>query len=61
MFEPEPEPGDRWRWIVFGVVGVALVGVLRWRAFGPVVLLVEGAIGVVLLVLVVAALLRLLR
>lgn len=61
LFDPELEPGDRWKWGLLAVVVFAVGGVLSTRALRPFVYLVEGAIGLVLLVLVVAALLRLLR
>ena len=61
MFDPELEPGDRWRWIVFFGVLFALGGVARTRALIPYVYLLEGAIALVVLTLVIAGLLRLLR
>lgn len=58
---PEPEPGDGWRWAVVGVIGFAVLGVLRMRTVRPFVFLAEGCVGVVLLIAVVAGLIRLLR
>jgi hypothetical protein len=60
-FEPEPEPGDRWRWAVVYAVMFVVSAALSMRAVRPAVFLAEAAVGLVLLVIVVAGLARLLR
>ena len=61
MFKPEPEPGDRWRWALVVVACGVVLTVLHSRAVRPVTYLVIAAVGTALLVLAIAALIRLLR
>jgi len=60
-FDPELEPGDRWKWGLLTAAVFAISGLLGTRALRPFVYIAEGAIGLALLILVVAGLLRLLR